>query len=153
MRHRRVLHAKKETGTILVMALLLMVLLSLLGVTLLTVAATEHSVAFNTLTSEGTLMAAEAGVQQGINNLSMDVEQSTRLINDTAIGPIYNFRSGRRTDAGPTAPAYLYDFPEEGYDLAKWRFPVYQINATGTALLRNARREVEIQAKYGPVPK
>jgi hypothetical protein len=153
MRQRHVLQAKREAGTILVIALLLMVLLSLLGITLLTVAATEHSVAYNTLVSEGSLMAAEAGVNQGINNLAMDVELSTRVINDTAIGPIYSFRSGRRTDVGPTAPVYLYDYAEEGYDLSKWRFPVYQINATGTALLRNARREVEIQAKYGPVPK
>ncbi len=135
------------------MALLLMVLLSLLGVTLLTVAATEHSVGHNTAVSEGTLMAAEAGVQQGINNLGLDVAASTRVVNDTAIGPIYSFRSGRRTDPGPMEQVYVRDDPEEGFDLSKWRFPVYQISATGTSLLRNSRREVEVQAKYGPVPR
>ena len=152
MFHRQVLQPKREAGSVLIVALLLMVLLSLLGVTLLTLSATEHSVSYNALWSEGAMMAAEAGVNQGVNNLSANADASVAVINDTGIGPVYNYRSGKKTDPGPTAPVYLYDRAEEGYDLSKWRFPVYQINATGSGP-RNARREVEVQAEYGPVPR
>ena len=136
----------------LIVALLLMVLLSLLGVTLLTLSATEHSVAYNGLWSEGAMMAAEAGVNRGVNQISANADASVAVINDTGIGPVYNYRSGKKTDPGPTAPVFLYDKVEEGYDLSKWRFPVYQINATGSGP-RNARREVEVQAEYGPIPR
>src|SRR5512144_2034356 len=100
MRQRRVLHPRQEAGSVLVVALLLMVLLSLLGITLLTVAATEHTVAYNSLWSEGSLMAAEAGVNVGLNQLSANVTTSTQAIPltqipDAAQGP-YQYRSGTR---------------------------------------------------------
>jgi Tfp pilus assembly protein PilX len=70
MQRRRCSLARREAGSVLIIGLLLMVLLSLLGITLLTVAATEHSVAYNGLWSEGALHAAEAGVNRGLNHTS-----------------------------------------------------------------------------------
>ena len=104
-------------------------------------------------------MAAEGGVNRGVNQISANADASAARFPDSddpnasiGIGPAYAYRSGKKTDPGPTAPVYLYDRVEEGYDLSKWRFPVYQINATGSGP-RNARREVEVQAEYGPVPR
>jgi len=158
MRHRRVLHPRREAGSVLVIALLLMVLLSLLGVTLLTVAATEHTVAFNSLWSEGALTAAEGGVNRGLNQLTANAETSLQAIPNSAIGPAYNFRSGHKTDATPQPLQFVGSRVEEGYSVAVgtgynpsgYAFHTYQINATGTGP-RNARREVEIRAEYGPV--
>jgi hypothetical protein len=146
-----------------VIALLLMVLLSLLGVTLLTVAATEHTVAFNGLWSEGALSAAEGGVNRGLNQLNANAETSlTRYPDcDTCALPIstgFNYRSGRKTDGGPQPLTFVGTRVEEGYSVAVgtgynpsgYAFHTYQINATGTGP-RNARREVEIRAEYGPV--
>jgi hypothetical protein len=158
MRHRRILYPDREAGSVLVIALLLTVLLSLLGITLLTVAATEHTVAFNGLWSEGALTAAEGGVNRGLNQLSANAETSRQAIPNTAIGVSYNFRSGHKTDAGPQPLDFVGSRVEEGYSVAVgtgynpsgYAFHTYQINATGTGP-RNARREVEIRAEYGPV--
>ena len=163
MRHRRILHPNREAGSVLVIALLLMVLLSLLGITLLTVAATEHTVAFNGLWSEGALTAAEGGVNRGLNQLNANAETSlTRIPNcadcAVAISTGFAYRSGRKTDGGPQPLTFVGSRIEDGYSVAVgtgynpsgYAFHTYQINATGTGP-RNARREVEIRAEYGPV--
>ena len=158
MRQRRVLHGRRETGSVLIIGLLLMVLLSLLGVTLLTVAATEHSVAFNALWSEGSLAAAEAGVNRGLNQISANAQTSIQAIANTGIANTYNYRSGRKTDANAQPLQFVGSRIEEGYSIAVgtgynpsgYAFHTYQINATGSGP-RNARREVEVRAEYGPV--
>jgi Tfp pilus assembly protein PilX len=143
---------------VLIIGLLLMVLLSLLGVTLLTVAATEHSVAFNALWSEGALSAAEAGVHRGLNQISANAQTSMLAIANTAIANTYNYRSGHKTDTTPQPLQFVGSRVEEGYSIAVgtgynpsgYTFHTYQINATGSGP-RNARREVEVRAEYGPV--
>jgi Tfp pilus assembly protein PilX len=158
MRHRQTLHPNCEAGSVLVIALLLMVLLSLLGVTLLTVAATEHTVAFNGLWSEGALTAAEAGVNRGLNQLNANAATSIQPIATTSIASPYAFRSGHRTDTTPQPLTFVGTRTEAGYSLAVgtgynpagYAFHTYQINATGTGP-RNAQREVEVRAEYGPV--
>ena len=103
MLQRRVLQPTREAGSVLIVALLLMVLLSLLGVTLLTLAGTEQSVAYNALWSEGSLMAAEAGVNRGINQISANADASAMRFPDSdspgasiGIGPAYAYRSGKK---------------------------------------------------------
>jgi len=158
MQRRRRTLARRESGSVLIIALLLMVLLSLLGVTLLTVAATEHGVAYNGHWSEGALHAADAGVNRGLNQLSANAQTSIQAIANTGIGLVYNYRSGRRTDNAPQPLQYVGNRVEEGYSIAVgtgynpsgYAFHTYQINATGTGP-RNARREVEVRAEYGPV--
>lgn len=158
MRQRKVLCSRREAGSVLVVALLLMVLLSLLGVTLLTVAATEHTVAFNGLWSEGALTAAEGGVNRGLNQINANAETSLQAVPNTAIGVAYTFRSGHKTDTTPQPLQFVGSRVEDGYSVAMgtgynpsgYAFHTYQINATGTGP-RNARREVEIRAEYGPV--
>jgi hypothetical protein len=158
MQPRRGSLGRREAGSVLIIALLLMVLLSLLGITLLTVAATEHSVAYNGLWSEGALYAADAGVSRGLNQLSANAQAATQAIANTGIGLVYSYRSGRRTDNAPQPLIYVGNRVEEGYSIAVgtgynragYAFHTYQINATGTGP-RNARREVEVRAEYGPV--
>jgi Tfp pilus assembly protein PilX len=155
MRHRRVLGKRREVGSVLVIALLLMVLLSLLGVTLLTVAGMEHSVAFNALWSEGALMAADAGINRGINQITTDPDTSIRRFPDcgscsTTIATGYTYRSGPKTAAGPTEPQFVGEGCPAGFDCSKWHFFDYEIEATGTGP-RNAVREVEARVRYGPV--
>jgi hypothetical protein len=158
MQRRRCSLARREAGSVLIIGLLLMVLLSLLGITLLTVAATEHSVAYNGLWSEGALHAAEAGVNRGLNQLTANAQTSIQAIANTGIGLVYNYQSGRRTDNAPQPLQFVGSRIEEGYSIAVgtgynpsgYAFHTYQINATGTGP-RNARREVEVRAEYGPV--
>ena len=158
MQSVQILKSQRETGSILVIALLIMVLLSFLGVTLLTVASTEHTIASNSQWSEGALMAADAGVNKGINQLSANAQTSAAQINLTTLGS-YTYRSGRRT--GSAAPlTFVGTRTEAGYSLAVgtgynpsgYVFHTYQVNAVGTGgPSQTAAREVEVQAEYGPI--
>ena len=161
MQPRRMLHSRRETGSVLIIALLLMILLSLLGVTLLTVATSEHSIASNSEWSEGALMAAEAGSNRGINQLSANAQTSTAQISLTTIGTTgsgYTYRSGPRS--GVATPIFVTTRTESGYSIAVgtgynpsgYAFHTYNIKSTGTGgPIQMATREVEVQAEYGPV--
>jgi hypothetical protein len=159
MQSVQILKSQRETGSVLVIALLIMVLLSFLGVTLLTVASTEHTIASNSQWSEGALMAADAGVNRGINQLSANAQLSVAQIDLTNIGSGYTYRSGSRT--GSAAPlTFVGTRTEAGYSLAVgtgynpsgYVFHTYQVNAVGTGgPSQTAAREVEVQAEYGPI--
>jgi hypothetical protein len=150
----------QASGSIMVIALLVMALLSLLGMTLLTVGGLGHTIAYNSVWSEGALFAADAGVQRGISQLSQDPAASTQAIPVTALPGNYTYRSGGRSDAGPQPPQYVgdrilpgYAAPSGvGYGTSGYVFNIYQINATGTGP-RNALREIEVRAEYGPTPR
>jgi Tfp pilus assembly protein PilX len=147
-----------ETGSVLVVALLVMVAISLLGMALLTLSATEHNIAYNAVWSEGSFSAAEAGIHTGINQLSANAATSTPAIAATGIGGSYTYRSGRRSDPGPQPLQFVGTRIEAGYSIAigtgynpsGYAFHSYQVTATGTGP-RNAARELEVLAEYGPV--
>lgn len=134
------------------------VVLSALGATLLAMSATESSHAYRDLWSEGSFWAAEAGIQTGIDQLSINTATSTQAIPVTTIAGDYNYRSGRRADAGPQPLQFVNTRTEAGYSIGSgtgynpsgYVFFAYQITATGTGP-RNAQRELEAQAEFGPV--
>jgi hypothetical protein len=142
-------------------ALFVMIVLSLLGVALLTLSGTEHNIAYNALWAEGSLAAADAGIQTGVNQLTASTSASIAAIPLTTIGTgiyQYNFRSGHRTDPGPEPLVFRGSRVESGYSIALgtgynpsgYAFQTYQINTTGLGA-RNAQRELEALAEYGPV--
>jgi Tfp pilus assembly protein PilX len=156
-----------EKGSVLLVALMVMVVLSLLGVAFLLLSNSETTVAGNALWAEGSFYAAEAGVQAGINQLSANRTTATAAIAVTSIGGSsgtgdvsYSYRSGTRTDTSAqpltfigtrTATGYSVE-GGTGYNPAGYDFYIYQMNVTGTGP-RNTAREIEVQAEYGPVPK
>ena len=160
MRNERGGPARGDAGSVLVLALLLMTLLSLLGLSLLGLAATEHSMAFNAFWSEGALAAADAGVNTGVNQLSADQTATDAAVGPTNIaGNAYTFRSGHRADTAPQLFQFVSTRLEGGYSLVSgsnqyntsgYTFDNHQFNATGTGP-RNAIREVEVQAEFGPI--
>jgi hypothetical protein len=119
--------------------------------------------AFNALWFEGAISVADAGVNRGINQLSANTTTSVVAYGPTAIpaGSVYTYRSGRKTDLGAQPLQYVGLRYGDGYSIAQcatysstscgYKFMVYQVNATGTGP-RNAQREVELQAQFGPVP-
>jgi hypothetical protein len=152
---------RNQHGSVLMIAMFVLIVLSLLGVALLSLSGTESNIAQNALWTEGAFAAAESGVQTGLNQLSANAANSTQAIPVTAIGTgtyTYQFRSGRRTDAGPQPLQFRGSRVEAGYSIALgtgynpagYAFHSYQINATGTGP-RNAQRELETLAEYGPV--
>lgn len=143
----------------LVVALLLMVLLFMLGAALLATSESEAVIASNDEWSEGAFYAAEAAVQVAIDQLSGDPASNvTEVVPESDIGEQFTYRSGGRDDAEPQPPAYVgavhgtgYSIGAgTGYNTSEYIFDIYQINGTGTGP-RNAIREVEVQAQYGPL--
>jgi hypothetical protein len=152
------LNMKSEKGSVILIALFVLLVLSLLGIVFLTLSNTESYVAFNSLWAEGAFYAAEAGVQTGVDQLSPNLTTATQAIPSTTIGGQYNYQSGRKADSAPqplqfirsrTAAGYSVE-AGTGYNPAGYSFYVYQMNVTGSGP-RNARREVEAQAEFGPV--
>ena len=148
-----------QSGSVLLLSLLAMVVLSLLGAALLTMSGSETFVSARIVYREGAFYAAEAGVHTGLDRLSMNTATSTQAIPVTNIGDWYAYRSGRRADPGPqpfqfmgTRPATGYSAAVgTGYNPAGYVFFDYQMNVTGSGP-RTATREVEALAAYGPVP-
>jgi Tfp pilus assembly protein PilX len=143
-------------------ALFVMIILSLLGVALLTLSGTESNIAYNALWSEGTFAAAEAGIQTGLSQLSANSATSVTAIPVTDIGTgtyTYKFWSGHRSPSqSPQALVYKGVRVEAGYTAAYstnynrsgYVFHSYVINAAALGP-RNAQREIEVLAEYGPV--
>lgn len=148
-----------QAGSVLLLSLLAMVVLSLLGAALLTMSGSETFVSSRVVYREGAFYAAEAGVHTGLDQLSMNTATSTQPLPVTNIGDWYAYRSGRRADPGPmpfqfrgTRPATGYSAAVgTGYNPAGYVFFDYQMNVTGSGP-RTATREVEALGAYGPVP-
>ena len=153
-------HPGSEKGSVLLMSMFVLIILSLLGLVLLTSSNMETGIAANGLFAEGSFNASEAGVQRGIDQLSAIQATSIQAIPVTTIGGSFSYRSGRRTDTSAQPLQFLGPRTESGYSLetgtgynnAGYAFYVYQINATGSGPL-NAQREIEVQAEYGPASK
>ena len=150
---------RDEGGMVLVLSLLAMVVLSLLGVALLTMSGSETFVSYRTVYREGAFYSAEGGIHIGIDQVSANTVTSTQAIPLTTIGGNYTYRSGSRSDPGPQPLEFVGTRPGPGYSIAVgtgynpagYVFYNYQINVTGTGP-RNAQREVEVLAAFGPVP-
>jgi beta-glucanase (GH16 family) len=157
-RHPR-LRTARPAGSVLVVALVCMLVLSILGTVFLGISVTEHNIAYNAVYSEGAFTAAEAAVQTGVAQLSANTTTSAQAIPVTAFATDYNYRSGRRTDATPQPLEFSGKRVEPGYNLARgtgynpagYTFHSYRIPVTGAGP-RSAQRELEAMAEFGPVP-
>jgi len=134
------------------------VVLSILGAALLDMSQTESTHAYRDLWSEGAFWAADAGIQTGIDQLSINTTTSTQAFGVTTLAVNYTFRSGPRGAAGPQPLQFVNTRTEAGYSIGSgtgynpsgYIFYAYQITATGTGP-RNAQRELDAQAEFGPV--
>jgi len=154
--------SSRERGSVLVVAVLVMMVLSFLGMAIMTMSVTEHSLAYNVVWGEGAFAAAEAGINAGINQLSANTTTAVNPIpsadNKATIGGSYQYWSGGKSTSGGQPLQFMTSRTEPGYSVAigtgynpsGYVFNSYRINATGTGP-RNATREIEVQAEYGPV--
>lgn len=148
----------RERGSTLIVALFIVVILAMLVIAMLGIASSDSAVAHNDVWSEGAFYAAEAGIHTGVSRLSSNVATSTQAIPVTSIGTSYAFRSGTRADTGPQPLVFVAAQQRNGYSIAGgsaynpagYLFYSYRINTTGTGP-RNAQREIEALAEYGPV--
>ena len=133
---------KNKNGVALVIALIMLLILTFIGISAIGTTTFETNIAGNERVGTDAFYASEAIFQVGLNQLP-DTKPIARTIGEDSHG-----WSGKPEDKG--SPQSLIDlqlYPKAGYD-SSWAFNRYQINATGESL--GAMREVEVQVSYGP---
>jgi len=147
--------------TLLVVLLVMAILLSVIGAGLLFSGINTKRTANYNLGTKA-FYAGNTGLSVGVGQLGPDPATATTAFTWT-LGNGLAVRSGHRTDSAPqpfqfkgtvTEPGFSLNVGT-GYNASGYVFNQYQINATGTYNtlwgLEVAGREVEAQAKYGPI--
>jgi hypothetical protein len=137
-----------ERGSVLVLAIFIMALLMATGMVMLRMSTSETDIAYNTVWAEGAFYAAEAAVAVGIDQLGPTLVADVAMA-AAPLGPDYN-RMGNVQFLGATQqPGYALG-SGPNYGSSGFYFNQYRIAGTGTGP-RNAQRQLEIQATFGPV--
>ena len=134
---------KNEKGMVWVIALLMLLVLTLLGISSVSSSIFETNISGNDRFGADAFYAAEAGIHVGLDQIP-----STDPIARTRVGEDSYFWSGGPDDK--SSPKALQSFglhQKSGYD-ASWAFKRYQVNAAGQSLA--AVKALEVQASMGP---
>jgi Tfp pilus assembly protein PilX len=139
---RRIL--KEGKGVALIVALLMLLVLTLIGISLMNTTTFETNISGNERWKVDAFYAAEAGIQVAINQIPDNTHPipKTELKEDS-----YYWSGGTRDEGSPKRPKNLGLFPKSGFD-SSWAFERYQINTTGK--FSGTTKEIEVQVSYGP---
>ena len=132
---------KNEKGVALVIALIMLVVLTFLGVASINSSVFEARISGNDRLASAAFYAAEGGVKVGISRLPDITAYSG------SIGSDESYRSGRLTDTSPQPSKTLGLMLKSGFETT-WEFKRFQVNATGESFA--ARKEIEVQVSLGP---
>jgi len=136
---------RNKNGVALVIALIILLLLTFIGISAISTTTFETNIAGNERVGTGAFYASEAIFQVGLNQLP-----DTKPMPRTKIGEDSYGWSGNTKDKGsPRELASFGLYNKGGYD-SSWAFNRYQINATGESF--GTTKEVEAQVSYGPFP-
>jgi hypothetical protein len=133
---------KNEQGVALVIALLMLLVLTLIGISSITSTTFEANISGNERVGTEAFYTAEAGVQEAINQLpNTNPIPRKKLGNDS-----YYWSGGPKDKEGNEQPMKFIGFYiKPGYDT--YVLKRYQINITGESSL-GANKEIEVQAIY-----
>lgn len=132
---------RNEKGVVLVIALIMLVVLTFLGVASINSSVFEARISGNDRVGSAAFYATEAGVQVGVS-LIPDITAYSGTI-----GSDESYRSGRLTDTSPQPSKALGQMLKPGFETT-WEFKRFQINATGESF--GAKKEIEVQVSWGP---
>ncbi len=139
-----------ESGAVLVIALILLLVLTLIGISAISTTTFETNISGNERVGTGAFYASEAGIQITLNQLP-----KTDSVSRTSAGDDSYYWSGSPQDKAAPKPIqylgrwWMAGFQVAGSESTPGEFFRYQANATGESF--GAVRELEIQARYGPV--
>jgi Tfp pilus assembly protein PilX len=135
---------KEEKGVVLVIALLMMLVLTLIGISSIGTTNFETSISGNERVRTDAFYAAEAGIQVAINQ----VPDNTNPIPKTKIKEdSYYWSGGAKDEGNPQSLMSLGLSPKAGFD-SSWACKRFQLNTTGK--FSGATKELEVQVSYGP---
>jgi len=134
---------RNEKGLALIIALLILLVLTLIGISAISTTTFETSISGNERVGTDAFYASEAGIQIGLNQLP-----DTKPIPVTAIGKDSSCWSGSPMDkSSPQSLKSLGMYSKPGFD-SSWGFKRYQVNATGSSF--KGMKELEVQSRFGP---
>jgi hypothetical protein len=134
---------RNEKGLVLIIALLILLVLTLIGISAISTTTFETNISGNERVGTDAFYASEAGIQIGLNQLP-----DTKPIPVTAIGTDSSCWSG--SPQNKSSPQSLKSFglyPKPGFDVS-WSFKRFQVNTTGSSF--KAMKELEVQSRFGP---
>jgi len=137
---------KEEKGVALIIALLMLLVLTLIGISSISTTTFETSISGNERSRTGAFYAAEAGIQVAINRIPDNTNPipKTKIKEDS-----YYWSGGIKDEADPKPLKSLGLHPRAGFD-SSWAFKRFQLNTTGK--FSGTTKEIEVQVSYGPFP-
>ena len=132
-----------DKGIALVVALMMLLVLTLIGISSINTTIFETSISGNERVGTDAFYASESGIQVNLNQLP-----NTNPISRTKVGEDSYYWSGSPQDRdSPRAVGFMGLYAVPGFDVS-WEFKRYQVNATGESF--RATREIEVQVRMGP---
>jgi hypothetical protein len=132
---------KNEKGVALVIALIMLIILTFIGISSISSSVFETKISGNERVGSSAFYAAEGGVNVGISRIPEITAYSGMIGGDAG------YRSGRLTDSSPQPQKKLGVIYKPGFETT-WEFKRFQINATGESF--GAKKEIEVQVSLGP---
>ncbi len=133
---------ENEKGVALVVALIMLLVLTLVGIASISSSVYEAKIAGNDRFGTAAFYAAKGGVERGIAQLPVLTSYSGSIGDET-------YRSGPIKVESPQdlELKLLGPMARPGYDV-NWEFRRYQVSATGQSF--GAVKEIEVQVSMGP---
>ena len=128
-------------GIALVVALMMLLVLTLIGISAITTTTYETSISGNERVGTDAFYASESGIQVGINQFPNEVIR-TKLGEDS-----YYWSGSPQDKDSPRRGISLGLYAVPGYG-ESWEFQRCQVNATGESF--RATKEIEVQVRMGP---
>jgi hypothetical protein len=133
---------KSQKGVALIIALIILLVLTLIGISAINTTTYETSISGNERAGSDAFYAAEAGIEDYVRQIP-----TTGIyyhIDRTALGKDSFYWGGTIQDKPNGVPpkSFKEPYPQSGYDLS-WTFKRYQVNSTGESM--GASKEVEVQ--------
>lgn len=132
---------KNEKGVVLVIALMMLIILTFIGISSISSSVFEAKISGNERFGSASFYAASGGVEVGISLLPEITAYSG------SIGSDESYRSGRMIPNSPQPLKNLGITTRPGYETI-WEFRRFQVNAVGESF--DAKKEIEVQVSLGP---
>ena len=149
---------RKENGVALIIALIMLLILTLIGISSISTTTFETNISGNERVGTAAFYASEAVIQLGLNQLPVPDPIDRTKKSGAKIGEDSYGWSVTPTDKGNPMPLqYIGPYSGYGYELSDsptsyvhtpGNFSRYQINGIGESF--GATKEIEVQVKYGP---
>jgi Tfp pilus assembly protein PilX len=137
----RGLMLRDQKGVALIIALIMLLVLTLIGVSSISSTFFESKISGNDRFGAAAFYASKGGLDVGLNRLPSLTAYSGNIGSDET------YRSGRMTPSVPQDLLNLGLMARQGYDVT-WEFRRFQVNATGQSF--GAMKEIEVQVSMGP---